>query len=329
MADRNRRAVVAGGTGFIGSHVVQALLADGWLVTIISRGSVPINRERYTTDQLNCVTADLSNTDLLLAEASNAELYIHLVHSTVPGDSMLNLSREIEDTVVPTVRLLSELSSTSIKRFVYVSSGGTVYGHTAAVPITEDHPTNPVSAYGVAKLALEKYVALCGQMQRFTTAIVRPSNVYGLGQKLDRMQGAVGIFMNRLLLDQPIQIWGDGSPVRDYLHVADLACAIALIAGDCTTGVWNVGTGVGTNLCELIWLLEAVTGQRARVVFGAARDYDVRMNVLDASRLRASLLWEPQVSLAQGVLQLFVATQVGASQGTVPWRQPAWPLLTV
>jgi UDP-glucose 4-epimerase len=329
MPDRDRHAVVAGGTGFIGSYVVQALLAEGWRVTVISRNGVPINRQRYTPDQLTCVTGDIATTDLLVDAAADAELFIHLVHSTVPGDSMLNVGREIHETLVPTVRLLSALSSLNLRRFIYVSSGGTVYGQASAARIGEDHPTEPVSAYGVAKLAVEKYVALCGQMQHFTTAIVRPSNVYGLGQKVDRMQGAVGIFLSRLLLDQPIHIWGDGSTVRDYLHVADVARAIALLAADSRTGVWNVGTGVGTNLRELIGLLEAATGRQARVTFGPARGYDVALNVLDTARLRAALRWEPQVSLGQGIRQLYAAALPGGRQDTLPWRQLEHPLLRV
>jgi UDP-glucose 4-epimerase len=329
MLDPARHAVVAGGTGFIGSYVVQALLADGWRVTVIGRSSVAINRERYPLSQLTCLPGDLANTGLLADAAADADLVIHLVHSTVPGASMLNIDREILETVVPTVRLLSGLTSTRLKRFVYVSSGGTVYGQAAAVPIAETHPTNPVSAYGVAKLALEKYVALCGQMHNFTTAIVRPSNVYGLGQKLDRMQGAVGIFLHRLLLDQPIHVWGDGSIVRDYLHVADLARAMALVAADSRTGAWNVGTGVGTDLCELVGLLERVSGRRARVTFGPARSYDVGVNVLDASQLRRSLQWAPQVSLAQGIRQLYDAAQAGPSQDALPWRRHEQPVLRV
>jgi UDP-glucose 4-epimerase len=328
MAEHARHAVVAGGTGFIGSYVVQALLTDGWRVTVISRNRIPINRARYTPAQLDFVAGDLSDTQLLADAAGDAELWIHLIHSTVPGDSMIDPGREIIDSMLPTVQLLAGLSS-KVKRLVYVSSGGTVYGQAEAMPIVEDHPTNPLSAYGVAKLAIEKYVALCGQMQNFSTAIVRPANVYGLGQKLDRMQGAVGIFLSRLLNDQPIHIWGDGSTTRDYVHVADLARAIALVAADCTTGVWNVGTGVGTELRELIELLEEVTGRQAHVTFGPARRFDVALNVLDASRLRRSVLWEPRISLRQGLGQLYAAAQSGPTAGALPWRGQQAALLTI
>jgi UDP-glucose 4-epimerase len=323
MPDWPRHAVVAGGTGFIGSYVVQALLAEGWRVTVVGRNGVPINRQRYTSDQLNCVIGDLVDTALHMDAAAKADVYIHLVHSTVPGDSMRNVGQEIQDTVVPTVRLLSQLSSPTLKRFIYVSSGGTVYGHGGAVPIAEDHPTEPISAYGVAKLALEKYVALYGKMHGFPTAIVRPSNAYGLGQKLDRMQGAVGIFMNRLLQDQPIHIWGDGSTVRDYVHVADLARAMALVAADSSVGVWNVGTGVGTDLRGLIALLEKATGRQARVTFGPARSYDVAQNILDVSRLRRSLRWEPRITLEQGINQLYAAAENSPVVNALPWRHRA------
>jgi UDP-glucose 4-epimerase len=324
-----RRVVVLGGTGFIGSYLVQELLADGFQVGVVSRHSVDVNRERYPPEQLDCRQGDVADVHFVADALIDADVCIHLVHSTVPGESMSDPAREIVDSVVPTVRCLSRLPSRRFKRFVYVSSGGTVYGNARLLPISEDHPTDPMSAYGVAKLSLEKYVGMFAQTLNLNTAIVRPANVYGLGRNLNRDQGAVGIFLNRMLHNEPIQIWGDGSIVRDYLYVTDVARAIALVAADFTPGVWNVGTGVGTSLIDMIRLLEQIMRSTAKVAYAPARGYDVPVNILDAARIRKLLAWVPEVGLAQGIQTMYSAIRRGPDYESLLWRRDKQPLLSM
>lgn len=320
MIDAAGQAVVLGGTGFIGSYLVQELLDRGWGVRVVARSAVPLDRRRYPPERLQYVEANLADTTRLASILAGADLVAHLAHATVPGESMADPAREITETVVPTVRLLAALRPGSVRRMLYISSGGTVYGRARVIPTPEDHPTHPVSAYGIAKLTLEKYVQLFGATGGGTTALVRPSNVYGLGQSGARMQGAIGIFLDRLLRGEPIHVWGDGSTVRDYLHVEDLSAALGLIATDTTSAIWNVGSGVGWSLRDVIALLEQVTGRQATVVYGPARGYDVPTSVLDSTRLNTALHWKPAISLEAGVRRLYTGVLCGQTQPPVAWR---------
>jgi UDP-glucose 4-epimerase len=324
MPDR-RRAVVLGGTGFIGAHLVQALVEEGWYVTLLSRRAVPLNVRTWHSGQVDYLVGDLADLALLDSALRGSDTCIHLVHGSVPGDLVVDHSAEILATLIPTVKLLSMLAARRIRHLVYVSSGGTVYGQAVSLPIAEDHPTHPISGYGVAKLAIEKYVELFAETRGLNAAILRPSNVYGPGQRLDRMQGAVGIFLSRILLGQPIQIWGDGSVIRDYLYVMDLVRAMLMVMADVAPGVWNVGTGVGTSIRDVVVLLEEATRLTAAIDYAPARRYDVSSNVLDASRLRCAFGWTPTVDLRQGIQRMLAASHglrgaaeclVGAGPGT-------------
>jgi UDP-glucose 4-epimerase len=322
------RALVLGATGLLGSHVVQDLLDGDWRVVAVSRRSVAVNRRLYPPGRLDCVAADLADTDRMLGLVAGTDVCLHLVHATVPGESMVDLTNDLVETVVPTVHLLSRIPAGSLRRLVYVSSGGTVYGRARVVPTPEDHPTEPISAYGVAKLTLEKYVRLCAGRSGFSSAVLRPSNVYGPGQNVARMQGVVGVFLDRLLRDEPIRVWGAGGVVRDYLHATDAARAVRLAAEAVASDVWNAGSGVAWRLDAVIRLLERVTGRTARVRYAPARPFDVPVSVLDAARIRSALGWAPAVSLEEGVRRLYERWSPEPGHPTLAWRRaapaPAW-----
>ena len=292
--------MILGGSGFIGRHLVREMLDHGWSVTVASRHADIRSHAACLPGNLTCVRVDLAETDRMADLLESASVFVHLAHNTVPAESMADLTRDLNGSLLPTVRLLSRLPTTC-RRVIFVSSGGTVYGEPKWLPVTEDHPTNPTSAYGVAKLALEKYVQICSAMAGASAGILRPANVYGPGQRADRLQGAIGVFLDRMLRGEPIELWGDGQTVRDYVHVFDVARAIRLAAESDEADVWNVGTGTGSSLNTLLQLLEQTTGVEAQVVPMPERSYDVRSNVLDASRLEAATGWRPRITLNEGI----------------------------
>ena len=179
---------------------------------------------------------------------------------------------------------------------IFPSSGGAIYGP-SSLPIPETHPTNPVSSYGIVKLATEKYLELFRQQGGLDYVVLRYSNLYGERQAASPQFGIVPTFLGRLAQGLPLEVLGDG--VRDYLYVGD--AVEATVKAMHQTGTFNVGTEIGTSVTELIDVMQEVTGRQAEVVRLQARPFDVPVNVLDASRARQVLNWAPEVSLRDGI----------------------------
>jgi len=171
-----------------------------------------------------------------------------------------------------------------------------------SVPVDETHPTEPICSYGIQKLVIEKYLQLNHRIHGLDYCVVRPSNLYGPRQRLDVAQGAVAVFLDRALRGQPIEVWGDGSAVRDYLYVGDAAEALLKAAAfEGEPRLFNIGSGVGSSLKQLIKEIEALLGRPLAVAYAAARPLDVPVNVLDTSLARRHLGWTARTSLAEGL----------------------------
>jgi UDP-glucose 4-epimerase len=186
---------------------------------------------------------------------------------------------------------------------VFSSSGGTVYGRLHQIPVPEDHPIVPITAYGAGKASAEIYLSLYRAMYGMDCRIARIANPYGAGQDLARGQGAVTTFLHHALTNKPITIWGDGSVVRDYVHIADVAQALVTLATVARQDqfIFNVGSGVGISLNEIITELEARLGRRLAVTRTETRPFDVPVSVLSLDRTEACLGWRPSLSFSEGV----------------------------
>ena len=288
-----------GGNGFIGSHLVDGLLEEGCQVTIYDRS---LNRFRATPGGAEYVEGELGNHGLIRAVIEGMEVVFHFASTTIPKTSNDDPIYDVRSNLVDTLQLLESCVETGVRKVVFASSGGTVYGRPQKVPITEDHPTNPVTSYGIVKLAVEKYLGLFEHLHGLDYAALRISNPYGPYQDPDGQQGAVPVFLNRLRAGRPVTIWGDGSVVRDYLYVSDLVEALKLAAETETREkTLNVGSSRGTTLNELVAIMAEVTGERPAVEYVPGRVLDVPANVLDVGRAREVLGWKPATDLAEGV----------------------------
>jgi UDP-glucose 4-epimerase len=188
-----------------------------------------------------------------------------------------------------------------VKRIVYLSSGGTVYGDPRRLPVSEDHPLDPLCSYGIVKVAVEKYLNMYSVLEGLNATVLRVSNPYGgTARRTNDLQGVVPIFLRKMVAGESIEIWGDGSTVRDYIYIDDLIDAMVCALGLQGSGVYNIGSGVGHSLNEVLKILSDVTGIEARVRYSAPRGFDVSRIVLDVSRAKEALGWRPSTTLHQG-----------------------------
>lgn len=293
------RAVVVGGNGFIGSHLVDALLADKWLVVVYDRSP---ERYRPPLARVEYVLGELGNTDLVSSVLRRGDVVFHLASTTIPQSSNDAPTFDIRSNLVDTVPLLKECVKAQVSKVVLFSSGGAIYGVPESLPVGEQHPTNPICSYGIVKLALEKYLHLFRHLYGLPYVVLRPSNPYGERQRPDGDQGAIAVFLGRIAQNQPVTIWGDGSTVRDYFYVSDLADACIVAASSATDlCVFNVGSGQGIALNTLLKSIESVLQVSVDVKRLSSRRFDVPEMVLDTTRARSALNWRPQTSLEAGI----------------------------
>ncbi|PKQ28284.1 MAG: NAD-dependent epimerase [Candidatus Anoxymicrobium japonicum] len=294
------RAVVIGGNGFIGSHLVDALLADRWQITVYDRAP---ERYRPPMPGVEYVQGELGNAGLLGTVLDGGDVLFHLASTTIPESSNDAPIFDIQSNLVDTVRLLDVCVARHVKKVIFLSSGGTVYGTPNALPVTEAAPTHPICSYGIVKLTIEKYLQLYKHLHDLSYTILRPSNPYGPRQNPVGHQGVVGVFLGRIAQELPISVWGDGEIIRDYLHVTDLVRACLAAATTETTGpIFNIASGQGTSLNQLLEVIERVIGRPPRIVRLPARPFDVPRLVLDSKRAQRALRWQPQIPLEEGIL---------------------------
>ncbi len=295
-----RTALVLGGNGFIGRHLVQALLSDGWDVTVYDRAAT--NRFLDWDVPPRYVQGELGNRELLRDHLSADCVVFHLACTTIPKTSNDDPAYDVQSNVVTTVNMLTECVRAGVCRVVFLSSGGTVYGIPRQLPISEAHPTRPICSYGITKLMIEQYLSLFRHLHGLSYSIVRPSNPYGEWQNFMGEQGAVAVFLGRIATRRPIVIWGDGSITRDFFYAGDLARACVMAANaDIPDLVINVGSGQGCSLCELLSTIRDTIGVEFEVHYQTGRLFDVPRLVLDVSQAYELLGWEPTVPLAAGI----------------------------
>lgn len=298
------KILILGGNGFIGRHLARALVSAGQEVRIFSRtGRAKINLLDLPVS-VEWINGDFTNEADLFPALKNINTVIHLAATTLPSSSNLNIEFDIESNLIGTVKFLHLGKKAGIKKVIFASSGGTVYGNPRSLPIAEDHPTNPTCSYGITKLAVEKYIHLFHEQEGLDYQILRIANPYGPGQNPKRGVGAIANFSWKIINNNPIYIWGDGSTKRDYLYIDDLVAAFmkAFQAGVNESGnIYNIGSGVSYSLNEIIGAIEAIAGKKAIVFYEAKRSFDVKENRLDISAARSHLLWDPKINIIEGI----------------------------
>lgn len=298
--------LIIGGAGYIGAHLVPMLKATGRRVTVVGRKAVPA----YALPEgAAYVSGDFGERGLLQQLLDQHQEVIHLAYATVPNTSFENPLADLLQNLPPTVQLFAEVAARGGK-LILVSSGGTVYGEAVEVPIREDHPTRPISPYGVTKLTLENYAYLYSATHGLRYVCVRPANAYGEGQHPFVGQGFIATAMASALQGKPVRIFGRTGAVRDYVHVTDLASGIlhALESGH-PSETYNIGSGHGLSTLEVVEAMRPLMrgiGLEPKIEYLPERPFDVKVNVLDASRLRSHTGWKPTIGFDEGLQRTFI-----------------------
>lgn len=300
---KKRHACVLGASGFLGSHLVHHLLCTGWHVNAFDRIIAP--NPLITADLLDSYTSFPGNffeTPDLMQALEGCDVCFHLISTSLPKTSNENPLKDVQQNLEGSLTLLECIRNSNVHKIIYSSSGGTVYGIPQTQYIREDQPTEPLCSYGIVKLAFEKYLALYRNLYGLDYTILRISNPYGPLQRTEAAQGVIGVFLGKILRNESLTIFGDGTVVRDYLHVSDVARAFVLAAQTNTHNkIFNIGSGVGESLNTIINLLRSITGMSISVNYEKGRIFDVPYSVLDITKAGAELGWSPILNLEEGL----------------------------
>jgi UDP-glucose 4-epimerase len=296
------KCLVLGGKGFIGSHLVDALVAQGRSVRVLDRANLAPLSAPATNAQVEWFDGDFTSETDVRQALEGCDTVFHLVSTTLPKSSNADPLFDVETNLMGTLRLLTHAVSSGVKKIVFSSSGGTVYGIPSIVPIPETHPTDPISSYGITKLAIEKYLYLFRDLHKLDYTTLRISNPYGERQRTRANQGAIAIFLGRVLRGETIDIWGDGTTLRDYVYIGDVTNALIKAAHySGTERTFNIGSGVGLSINQALDEIERATGLISKRNYAPARGFDVPRSVLSINQAKTILEWEPLVAFPQGL----------------------------
>jgi UDP-glucose 4-epimerase len=294
-AEDTRAVAITGAAGFLGSTIVDKLSSAGRSVRCID--IVPVERPGVVS-----FLASVGDRAAMAKVLEGCETLIHLAWRGVEAVPPEGITQNVQDNLVSSLAMLEEARKLGVRRVVFASSGGTVYGVHEDQSLSESAACRPISTYGAAKLAFEALAHAFCHANGMTFLSLRVSNLYGPGQRGDKGQGLVAATVWRALKGEPVELWGDGSVVRDYVHVSDVADAFAratTYAG--ASNVVNIGSGTGRSVKEVVLSIERVLGRPVEVQWRVARRADVPRNVLNVSRARALLDWAAVTDFEAGV----------------------------
>lgn len=294
------RVVVTGGAGFIGSHIVEALIAAGHQVEVID--DLSSGRESNLARGVKLHRLDIrSNEARALLGAIQPDMLVHTAAQISVRVSMENPVLDADINVVGLVNLLHAFSGKKFPHFVFLSTGGAIYGEQDVFPAAETHPIRPASVYGLAKRVGELYLDLWGREHKLTWTALRLSNVYGPRQNPHGEAGVVAIFSQRLLRKQTATINGAGTQTRDFVYVGDVAAAVRAVCDKKITGTFNIGTGRETSVNELYELIRNAAGAPNPAEHAEAKAGEQMRSSIDASLAQQTFGWTPSVQIEQGI----------------------------
>lgn len=279
------KALVIGGNGFVGSHLVDSLGEAGHDVRVFDRFSD--GRSRFTYAHAERFVGDFMNVGDIKAAVQGVDCVFHFLSTTTPATAETDPLIDVRTNVTGSVELFRACAEAGVRHVYFASTGGAIYGDVSAHLVDETATPHPLSPYAIGKLTIEGYLRYFARVEGLASTSLRISNPYGPRQHQDRKQGVIPIFLRRVLLDQPLVVFGDGSMVRDYVYVADVARQITGLVGEPTRhSVYNIGSGQPHTLNDIIDVIKDVTNKPIRLEFRQAPATYVKRVVLDTARFR-------------------------------------------
>jgi len=301
------RVLITGGSGFLGNAIASTLLKE-------TAAAVSILDPRLPSELIAGFGQRVEHLDITLEEflskpeiGHRFDVVVHLTWTTIPASPAKDAELDVSSNILLSIRLLHRCGEMGVSRFVFASSGGTVYGPTSHMQVDENFPTNPICAYGISKLAVEKYASLIGSTNGFCSISLRVANPFGHFQLRGHPIGSIARFLLAVHQGQPITLYGDGSVVRDYLSIDDVADAFILAINEpgLAAGAYNIGSGIGRSLNDIIRIIAEITDRDTPIVSLPHRPFDVPRIVLDSSRYRHQTGWVARRPLDREIVNMW------------------------
>lgn len=294
--------LVLGGSGFLGSHLCEALLRAGHRVKVLVPEGFSLHNLAGIIEQLEILRFDLNEAGVNDEIWGGVDCVFHLACTTRPKTSNNDPARDLEENLISTIRILDRCVTNNVRRIIFASSGGTVYGKTDSSLISEDHLLAPLCSYGIHKLAIEHYLRIYHILHNLDYRVARIANAYGEKQAIYGNQGLIGTVLDRVISGRAIDVYGKGTAVRDYIYVTDVVSALLQLAEKNTPSrIFNVGSGHGASVMEIIHMAETALNLKAKINFLPERSVDVEKNVLDITQIHQETGWKPQIMIAEGI----------------------------
>ncbi len=302
------RILILGGNGFIGRNLSASLIESGHEIVCADRALPPqMDKVRFQKN-IEYKIGDLSDSSFVhsLFYSEPYDWVIHLACSLIPSSNYSDFIRERELNITGGYELVQSMRNSGSKRLLFFSTGGAIYGNNGRELNDENSPLIPLNYYAYSKLLMEEFIRLEARLSDLEYIIVRPSNPYGSGQNLFGRQGLISVTLGKILSNEKPQIWGDGSVIRDYLHISDLNKGIqALINSGKANQTYNIGSGQGYSVNDVMQIIKNVTNNDFQIEYSEGRSVDVPVNILNITKLRNDTGFSPSVDLESGIATLW------------------------
>jgi UDP-glucose 4-epimerase len=294
--------VILGGNGFLGSNLARGLLLKGHSVRVFCSINSQLNNLKDIIHNIDIIRGNfLSETDIREALAG-IDYVFHYISTTTPASSIHDPIFDVQTNIIGSLQLFQIARDMRVKKIIFPSSGGTIYGDCTDDLIHEDHPINPQNPYAISKSTIEHYLRYFHRLYGLPYLILRYSNPYGEGQNPRGKQGVIPIFINKIKKNEILTIFGDGSAVRDYIYIKDaIDATISIFETDSIPSIYNVGSGVGTTLHEIIDILSHLAEKEIAPRYVEDSDVYLKRVVLDISKIHTATGWSPQTSIREGI----------------------------
>ncbi len=295
-------SLIFGGSGFIGSHLAEALVDKEYDVKVFDNFKNGMANLDAIIDEIEIVKGDFFNETDVSNALKDIDYVFHYISTTTPATAIKDPIYDIESNIIGSVKMFQCAVKNNVKKIIFPSSGGTIYGEKASFPCRETDSVNPVNPYAISKLTIEKYLHYFNYAYGIDYTIFRYSNPYGERQNPFGKQGVIPIFLNKIKHGEKPLIYGDGSMIRDYIHIKDAVDAtIAVLEKKTKEKVFNVGSGEGTSLNQLIKIMSVVVGQKVIPDYIENSAAYIPKIVLDISRIQKETGWKPTTDIQEGI----------------------------